>query len=663
MHRGNRIRVGVLRLFAWLDRRGGKSGRIACCAALLGLCALSVIALNSVDALAHESETAWEADYWANTTLTGDAVISREDETLSFDWGDGSPGTGIPADRFSGRWLRHLNISAEEAGDYIFTAEVDDGVRLWVDGVLRIDSWIEQAKASYEARLHLSEGQHLIRVEYFELTGAASISVSWEREADLPTTFWRGEYYNNSSLQGPAHTTRGDARINFDWGYESPLEGLNQDEFSVRWSRSLQLPAGDYRFTATVDDGVRLLVGDRTLLDFWQVQTATTYSQIIYLDGNAVTVRMEYYEGTGQAEARLTWNKLETSATPTPTPTGPTPTSTTTPLAGSTTAATATPLATATPPATYTPAPTSTAATSPTPGPTSTSGPTPTPTATSTPVIVWQALYWNNTTLTGTPALAQQESVIDYNWGTGSPASPTINADNFSARWSTQISLESGSYRFDVVSDDGVRLFIDSVKQIDGWSDHPATSYQYTMQHDGGSLNLVLEYYEHEEAAQVKLSWVAATPQPSPTPQPTPTVSVVVDDQDSTFERGGLTTTWQEEDEGHADHLFWTNNNDKTRTGYNWGKWSPDLEAASYEVFVYIPENNATTSNARYWISHSGGFTLREVDQSQYSNEWVSLGTYSFSGTNNDYVSLSDVTYETYLSRKVAWDAMKWEER
>ena len=657
MQRDNRVRVGVLWLFACLDGRMGNSGRIACCAALLGLCALSVIALNSADALAHESETAWEADYWDNITLSGDAVISREDETLSFDWEDGSPGTGISADRFSARWLRHLSISAEDAGTYIFTAEVDDGVRLWVDDVLRIDSWIEQAKASYEARLHLSEGQHLIRVEYFELTGAASISVSWEREADLPTTFWRGEYYNNSSLQGPVHTTRGDARINFDWGYESPLDGLNQDEFSVRWSRSLQLPAGDYRFTATVDDGVRLLVGDRTLLDFWQVQTATAYSQIIYLDGSAVTVRMEYYEGTGQAEAGLTWSKLDTAATPTPTPTGPTPTSTTTPPAGST------PTATATPPATYTPAPTSTAATSPTPGPTSTSGPTPTPTPTSTPVIVWQALYWNNTALTGSPALAQQESAIDYNWGTGSPSSPTIFADNFSARWSTQISLEAGSYRFDVVSDDGVRLFIDGVKQIDGWSDHPATSYQYTLQHDGGSLNLILEYYEHEEAAQIKLSWVAATPEPSPTPQPTPTVSVVVDDQDSGFERGGLTTTWQEESAGHEDHLFWTNNNDKTRNGYNWGKWSPDLEAASYEVFVYIPENNATTGNARYWISHSGGFTLREVDQSQYSNQWVSLGTYSFSGTNNDYISLSDVTYEEYLSRKVAWDAMKWEER
>ena len=79
------------------------------------------------------------------------------------------------------------------------------------------------------------------------------------------------------------------------------------------------------------------------------------------------------------------------------------------------------------------------------------------------------------------------------------------------------------------------------------------------------------------------------------------------------------------------------------------------MEAVSYEVFVYIPDNHATTGNARYWISHAGGFTLREVDQSQYAGQWVSLGIYNFSGTENDYISLSDVTYETYLSHKVAW--------
>jgi len=51
------------------------------------------------------------------------------------------------------------------------------------------------------------------------------------------------------------------------------------------------------------------------------------------------------------------------------------------------------------------------------------------------------------------------------------------------------------------------------------------------------------------------------------------------------------------------------------------------------------------------------------VDQSQHSDQWVSLSTYTFSGTDEDYISLSDVNYETYLSTKVAWDAMKWEKQ
>ena len=151
MQRSNRIGVGVSWLFTRIWRTGGKTKRIALSAVLLSLCALSVIALNSADTLAQESDTDWDANYWSNVSLTGDAVISREDETLDFDWGDGSPGTDIPADQFSASWERHLNISADESGNYIFTAVVDDGVRLKVDGTLLIDSWIEQAATSYQA--------------------------------------------------------------------------------------------------------------------------------------------------------------------------------------------------------------------------------------------------------------------------------------------------------------------------------------------------------------------------------------------------------------------------------------------------------------------------------------------------------------------------------
>jgi hypothetical protein len=77
-------------------------------------------------------------------------------------------------------------------------------------------------------------------------------------------------------------------------------------------------------------------------------------------------------------------------------------------------------------------------------------------------------------------------------------------------------------------------------------------------------------------------------------------------------------------------------------------------------VFVFIPNRYTTTSNARYWIAHASDYTLRTVDQSAYVDRWVSLGTYWFDGMGDEYVSLTDTTYETYLTRYIAFDAVKW---
>jgi hypothetical protein len=96
------------------------------------------------------------------------------------------------------------------------------------------------------------------------------------------------------------------------------------------------------------------------------------------------------------------------------------------------------------------------------------------------------------------------------------------------------------------------------------------------------------------------------------------------------------------------------------RANYNWARWYPGLAAGRYEVLVYIPDRYTTTAHARYWVSHAGGLTLKVVDQSANGDRWVSLGTFQFRGTGDDYVSLADVTYEPYLSRLIAFDAVKW---
>jgi hypothetical protein len=120
---------------------------------------------------------------------------------------------------------------------------------------------------------------------------------------------------------------------------------------------------------------------------------------------------------------------------------------------------------------------------------------------------------------------------------------------------------------------------------------------------------------------------------------------------------------WHVAYEGHGGRLTWTRNNDWARPRYNWARWYPKLLPGRYEVFAFIPERYTTTSNARYWVAHADGNTLQTVDQSANGGRWISLGTYRFTGSRGEYVSLSDITGETRLTRLIAFDAIKWAPR
>ena len=258
--------------------------------------------------------------------------------------------------------------------------------------------------------------------------------------------------------------------------------------------------------------------------------------------------------------------------------------------------------------------------------------------------------------------LVRNERFIDFRWGTGSPAPELLGVDRFSARWTHILDLPAGWYKFSMTVDDGGRLFLGGRLLIDAWRDQAATTYETTIYHAGGALDLRMDYYENTGVAQAQLLWERLGAAPGPTPDPG-AGAIIVDNRDSGFRRGGNASGWKAAAEGYNGHLYWTQNNARAQSGYNWGRWYPTLNSGRYEVFVYIPDRYTTTSGARYWVSHAGGYTLRVVNQSANGGRWVSLGTYQFHGTNEDYVSLADVTYEPYLSRLIAWDAVKWEPR
>jgi len=116
--------------------------------------------------------------------------------------------------------------------------------------------------------------------------------------------------------------------------------------------------------------------------------------------------------------------------------------------------------------------------------------------------------YFNNMTLTGTPALTRTDATVNFDWVNGNPGAP-INNDGFSARWSGQIQpLYSETYTFTTRSDDGIRLWVNGVQIINNWTDHAVTTNTGTISLTAGvKYAIVLEFYENGGQAVSQLSW------------------------------------------------------------------------------------------------------------------------------------------------------------
>jgi hypothetical protein len=121
-------------------------------------------------------------------------------------------------------------------------------------------------------------------------------------------------------LTGSPVIVRTDPAIDFNWGWQSPGAGLSANYFSVRWTGQIPFEAGRYRFTTTTDDGVRLYVDDRLIISSWRPMRGTRIAYATLQQGTH-TVRVEYFEGTQAAMARVGWQLIgATPPQPAPTP-------------------------------------------------------------------------------------------------------------------------------------------------------------------------------------------------------------------------------------------------------------------------------------------------------------------------------------------------------
>lgn len=120
---------------------------------------------------------------------------------------------------------------------------------------------------------------------------------------------WRGEYFDNMELKGDPDLIRDDDEIDFNWEHKAPARGLPSNEFSARWTRRLKFEESPYRFSVRVDDGARLWVDDRLVIDAWETGSDRTLSIDLWMSKGKHDIRLEFFEKGGQARIHLVMKK------------------------------------------------------------------------------------------------------------------------------------------------------------------------------------------------------------------------------------------------------------------------------------------------------------------------------------------------------------------
>ena len=97
-----------------------------------------------------------------------------------YDWSNAYYGRVAPMTNFSVRWQGNFNFAT--AGNYAFTTVTSDGMRVYVDGAMVLDSWKDQPPSMYTFNKSLTAGNHLVVVEFYNKTGWPISYVWWNKQ-------------------------------------------------------------------------------------------------------------------------------------------------------------------------------------------------------------------------------------------------------------------------------------------------------------------------------------------------------------------------------------------------------------------------------------------------------------------------------------------------
>jgi len=277
----------------------------------------------------------------------------------------------------------------------------------------------------------------------------------------------RGQYFGTTRVYQVPAVTRTDATVDFAWGTAAPIAGIPADNFSVLWTGFVEPQFNEtYTFYLQSDDGCQVWVNGVSIIDDWVVRSAPVElsGTIALQTGFIYDIRIEYFSGTGNAQARLSWSS----------PSQPKQVIPQARLYG--------------------------------------------------PMVVPGGLwgdYWDTFNGVFDYLGRRSDGPINFLWSSSGPG--TLTAPNtglaFSVPFSTDYQVRwmgtvlppvTGTYTFYTQSDDGVMLFVNGVQVINNWTDHGSVENTGTIALTANQrVNIRLDYYQNEVDAEIRLSWSA----------------------------------------------------------------------------------------------------------------------------------------------------------
>lgn len=398
----------------------------------------------------------------------------RIDNSINFNWGNGKPILGLGIDNFCVRWSGYIVPKYNEV--YTFTTKSDDGVRLYINGILLINDWGIHGEKTTKSTIILQAGQpYSIKVEYFEHTGSASVKLYWSSQSQrneiiphsslyTPTiqptinkgngTGLKGSYYDGANFNN-YKSSKIDKTINFEWKYKATQK---HNAFSIRWVGKIQpLFTETYTFKTISDDGIRVLINGQKIIDNWKDNNSAESTGKIQLQaGQLYDIQVDYYENNqGPAVVKLYWSSNSQ------------------------------PLEIVTKSQLYPPvAP---------------------PLGTGNGL---KAEYYGDSKLS-VLKLVKTDTDINFDWGNRGLPVDGVAHNNFSVRWTGKIQpLYSENYTFKTICDDGIRLWINGKIIVDDWNIHSAHATNGKIELQAGQMyDIKIEYFQETGFAKSELYW------------------------------------------------------------------------------------------------------------------------------------------------------------